>query len=86
MLLRIIVFLLIVFLFGKSNALPIDNDELLSVIVALRVHCSAQCKALLDVADGYVLEERGLVYMKVGTTFFRPSIRMYFIVFPGDFA
>ncbi|KAL4241106.1 hypothetical protein ACF0H5_001884 [Mactra antiquata] len=32
--------------------------------VALKIHCSPQCKDLLDQLGGYVLKERGLVAMK----------------------
>ena len=32
---------------------------------ALQIHCSAQCKALLDALGGYTLQERGFVPMKV---------------------
>lgn len=35
------------------------------MIIALQIHCSAQCKELLDELAGYTLEERGLVTMKV---------------------
>ena len=33
---------------------------------ALQIHCSAQCKDLLEALGGYTLQERGLVPMKVG--------------------
>lgn len=34
------------------------------VSAALKVHCSSECKALLDRVGGYVVAERGLVRMK----------------------
>ncbi|XP_075559752.1 guanylate cyclase 32E [Dermacentor variabilis] len=30
----------------------------------LKIHCSESCKQLLDKAGGYILEERGLIYVK----------------------
>ncbi|XP_045213178.2 receptor-type guanylate cyclase Gyc76C-like isoform X2 [Mercenaria mercenaria] len=32
--------------------------------IALKIHCSPQCKTLLDQLGGYILKERGLVSMK----------------------
>lgn len=34
-------------------------------ISALKIHCSGECKSLLDKLGGYELVERGLVPMKV---------------------
>ena len=34
-------------------------------IAALKIHCSSQCQTYLDELGGYILEERGLVSMKV---------------------
>jgi len=34
-------------------------------IAALKIHCSSQCQKYLDELGGYILEERGLVSMKV---------------------
>ena len=39
--------------------------ESLRFVVALKVHCSKQCKEILDRLGGYHLQERGLVEMKV---------------------
>jgi hypothetical protein len=36
----------------------------LCVCAALKVHCSSECKALLDRVGGYILAERGIVKMK----------------------
>ncbi|KAL1427125.1 hypothetical protein MTO96_017730 [Rhipicephalus appendiculatus] len=33
----------------------------------LKIHCSESCKQLLEKAGGYILEERGLVYIKAST-------------------
>ena len=38
-------------------------------LAALQIHCSAQCKDLLEALGGYTLQERGLVPMKVGYIF-----------------
>lgn len=40
------------------------NMQLVYVCAALKIHCSSECKALLDQAGGYTLAERGLVRMK----------------------
>ena len=32
---------------------------------ALKIHCSQNCKEILDKLDGYILEERGQTEMKV---------------------
>jgi hypothetical protein len=37
---------------------------MLCVCVALKIHCSSECKALLDGVGGYTLSERGLVALK----------------------
>lgn len=34
-------------------------------VAALKVHCSAECKAILDKLGGYSTQERGYVTMKV---------------------
>lgn len=36
-------------------------------ILALKIHCSKECKDILDILDGYHLSERGYVNMKVTT-------------------
>lgn len=36
------------------------------LISALKIHCSGECKAVLDKLGGYQLKPRGLVAMKVG--------------------
>lgn len=35
------------------------------LFLALKIHCSSECKSILDTLGGYTLEERGLVSMKV---------------------
>jgi hypothetical protein len=40
------------------------NIQLVHVFAALKIHCSSECKALLDQVGGYTLAERGLVRMK----------------------
>uniref|UniRef100_A0A0L8HD06 Uncharacterized protein n=2 Tax=Octopus bimaculoides TaxID=37653 RepID=A0A0L8HD06_OCTBM len=34
----------------------------------LKIHCSQQCKELLDQLGGYEVEERGIVHLKVSHT------------------
>lgn len=34
-------------------------------ILALKIHCSKECKDILDILDGYHLSDRGYVNMKV---------------------
>lgn len=36
-------------------------------ISAMRIHCSRQCKELLDKLGGFDIEERGLVELKVSS-------------------
>jgi len=36
-------------------------------IAALRIHCSDQCKQMLDKLGGYIVEPRGTVTIKVCT-------------------
>ena len=39
--------------------------RLCSLLLALRIHCSDQCKQMLDKLGGYILEPRGTVTIKV---------------------
>lgn len=48
--------------FGPSSSIIIVI--LYYLLAALKIHCSAACKALLDQLGGYILEERGVVAMK----------------------
>lgn len=41
-----------------------ENNYVFFSVSALKIHCSSQCKALLDRLKGYKLVERGLVGMK----------------------
>ena len=41
--------------------------EYLLTLSALKIHCSPQCKEVLDQLGGYYVEERGLVAMKVSS-------------------
>lgn len=40
------------------------NISLISSVLALKIHCSAACKQLLDRLGGYILEERGEIKIK----------------------
>lgn len=56
---------------GSSNlkwASHLSSIQLVTVFSffpALKVHCSKECRAILDKLGGYTLEERGYVSMKV---------------------
>ena len=48
----------------KPNQLTNPYYPLL-LFLALKIHCSQQCKELLDQLGGYEVEERGIVHLKV---------------------
>ena len=49
------------------NYLKIRNVFSITNISALKIHCSKECKDILDMLDGYQLSERGYVNMKVNS-------------------
>ena len=53
-------------------------------IPALRIHCSCQCKKMLDELGGYQLEERGLVSMKVCNRVLTTNLAMQLIAVDGN--
>jgi len=55
------------------------------LLLALRIHCSDQCKQMLDKLGGYILEPRGTVTIKVcaGPFAVLPDLRHLFIHYPS---
>ena len=60
------------------------RNHTLFLIPALRIHCSCQCKKMLDELGGYQLEERGLVSMKVGNRVLTTNLAMQLIAVEGN--
>ncbi len=53
---------------SKSQTSVSDFCQAHMRVLALKIHCSGQCKTLLDELGGYELDERGYVAMKVMST------------------
>lgn len=63
---------LVELLFSLSGTTLSGTTFFPSLFPALRIHCSPQCRLLLQKLGGYTLEERGLINIKVNFDPFLP--------------
>lgn len=69
-----------------AHFLKMKSFEIITLFLfsALRIHCSCQCKKMLDELGGYQLEERGLVSMKVCNRVLTTNLAMQLIAVDGN--